>query len=462
MAELKQGQSDSDTVSIRLPDIGKEITNVDSYTLSTDFLTPSDKFVFKVSVKDDVILANELLIPGTKIQVIINEKIQMTAFIDKCRTSSSRSGGTVVNIDCRDILGRVVSSTTDFEDDYTTKTTVLDILNKNLPIYGIDKIYNDDLANVNAITGFEPGKAKYISDVKKEKPVIGYEKNKDGSFKLDSKNQKIKVYGPEKTIVTQKSINKPGLKDLTLDHLKAKPGEGEYGFIDRILKRHGLIMRAAADGSGVVVDKPNFEGPSIFSIIRKQGDLDSLNNVESMNIDVDFAQQPSLIIGIGFGGGKKARKSQFKAIMVNELVGCDQDGNILPEVQQIIQKHPGFKTLPIRKNLVPTRNKFAKKLVPCFVFFKDDDSKTQDQLEQVVRRKMAEFQQKALIVTCVVEGHTQNGHPWCVNTITDVDDDVLNVHERMWVLNRRFDKSRSGGTKTSLTLIRPGMLLIGE
>lgn len=37
MAELKQGQSDSDTVSIRLPDIGKEITNVDSYTLSTDF-----------------------------------------------------------------------------------------------------------------------------------------------------------------------------------------------------------------------------------------------------------------------------------------------------------------------------------------------------------------------------------------------------------------------------------------
>lgn len=455
---LKDGQSDLDSVTLRLTDLQKEIKNWDSYSLDSDFLTPTDAFQFKVS-DEDPILIQELLVPGTKIDLVINDRIQCTGFIDKIHQDDDRSIGDLISISGRDILGRVISSSADFEEEFTTQMTVLDVLKKTLPQYGIEQIYNDDQANINVITGYQPGKGKSNSTSVNQKTITGFEKKADGSFKLDANKQKIPIT-KDKKVTTVTSASKPGLKTLTLEHLKPKAGEGEYAFIDRVLKRHGLIMRAAADGSGVIVDKPNFDGPAIFNIFHKRGDLESINNVIKGSKVIDLAEQPSLVIGIGFGGGKKARKSQFKAIMVNEVIGVDENGNIYPEVQAVIARYPGFKVMPIRKELKPNRPMFAPKLVPCFKFIKDDESKTQDQLEKMVQRKMAEYQQKALVLTYVVEGHTQNGIPWCVNTIVDVDDDVRNIHERMWILKRRFEKSRSG-TRTTLTLIRPYTLDIG-
>jgi hypothetical protein len=455
---LKNGQSSLDSITIRLVDLQKEITNCDSFNLSSEFLTPTDKVQFKVS-NEDVLLVSELLVPPAKIDFVINDRVQFTGYIDSIHQESDREGGNITIVTCRDILGRVVSSNTDFEEEYTSQSTVLDVLQKNLPQYGIEQIYNDDQTNINIMTGFAPGKGKNVKITITQKTTIGFEKNADKSFKLDSKHQKIPIT-KEKKVTTVTAALKPGLKTLTLEHLKPKPGEGEYAFIDRILKRHGLIMRAAADGSGVIVDKPNFDGPSIFNIFHKSGELDSINNVIKATKLLDFGEQPSLIIAMGFGGGKKSRKSQLKTIMVNELIGVDENGTILPEVQTLINKHPGFKPLPIRKELVPNRKLFGSKPIPCWKFIKDEESKSQDQLDAFVKRKMAEYQQKGLVMTYIVEGWTQNGYPWCLNTIVDVDDDVNNIHERMWILNRRFDKTKSG-TRTTLTLIRPYTLSIG-
>lgn len=455
---LQNGQSVLDSVSLRIPDLQKEIKNWNSYTLSTDFLTPCDKFQFRVSSQDDVTLVNEVLVPGVKVQLVINNHIQCTGFIDNIEISGDRNGTDVI-IEGRDILGRVVSSRTNYEIEYTTSMTVLDVLNKTLPTYGITKYINDDQLNINVITGYEKGKGKYYSQTVEKPVIVGFKQNPDKSYILDSNKQKIPIKEKKKVTET-KAANKPGLKDLRVDQLKPKAGEGEYAFIDRILKRHGLVMRAMADGSGVVIDKPNFTGPMLFNIFNRTGELRDLNNVLKFHKKAEFVSQPSLIVGAGFGGGKTARKSQFKAIIVNELVGLDDNGNILPEIQVEIAKHPGFKALPLRKELIPSRKLFSQKLIPCFDYFHDDESKSQEQLEKMITRRLAEDQQKALVLTYTVEGHTQNGIPWCVNTLVNVDDDINNIHEKMWILNRRFEKTKSGGTKTTLTLIRPYTLLL--
>lgn len=455
---LQNGQSELDTLVLKLPASGREIKNHDRYTLSTEYLTPTDKFQFNISAEDRELI-KDVLKPGTQVQLSINNCIQCTGFVDEIVKESDRNGGNFYQIIGRDILGRVVSSRADFEEEYKTSVTVLDVLNKLLPPYGIKTIYNDDKANINVITGYEPGKGKSIKSIVVQKSITGFEKKPDGSFKLDTNKQKIPIY-EKKKVTTVTAASKPGLKKLTLEHLKPKPGEGEYHFMDRILKRHGLIMRAASDGSGVVVDAPDFEGPSIFTLYHKTGDLSSINNVIKSNIHINFDRQPSLIIGMGYGGGKKSRKSQFKAIMVNELVGVDANGNILPEVNEAIARHHGYKTMPIRPQLVPSRKLFSDELVPCFDYFKDEESKDQAQIEKMVQRRMAEDQQKALTITYELEGHSQNGVIWCVNTIVDVDDDVNDIHERMWIINRRFEKTRSGGTRTFITCIRPYTLLI--
>jgi len=51
--------------------------------------------------------------------------------------------------------------------------------------------------------------------------------------------------------------------------------------------------------------------------------------------------------------------------------------------------------------------------------------------------------------------------PWAVDTMVDVQDDVGGVYEPLYVLSRTFHKSRSGGTKTDLELIRRYSLDLG-
>jgi len=61
---------------------------------------------------------------------------------------------------------------------------------------------------------------------------------------------------------------------------------------------------------------------------------------------------------------------------------------------------------------------------------------------------------RAVEATYVVEGHAINGAPWCVDTCVHVTDEIAGLDEDMWVQARTFAKSRSGGTSTTLKLIR--------
>ena len=75
---------------------------------------------------------------------------------------------------------------------------------------------------------------------------------------------------------------------------------------------------------------------------------------------------------------------------------------------------------------------------------------------------MALRQRDGITAHYTFEGHTLQGAPWCVDTIVDVDDDALGLHTRMWVMSRTFEKSRMGGTTTTVELIMPYTLEFGE
>jgi prophage tail gpP-like protein len=92
------------------------------------------------------------------------------------------------------------------------------------------------------------------------------------------------------------------------------------------------------------------------------------------------------------------------------------------------------------------------------MYLKDDESHSQEEIEAFAKREMSLYTRKSLVCNYTVAGHTSNGHPWTVDTIVDVDDECGNVHEPMWIQERTFTKSRSGGTRTSMVLLRVGAL----
>jgi prophage tail gpP-like protein len=447
---IPNGQSEIDTVVLRLPDYGKEIRNWSTYQLNQRFLTPTSAWSFSISDEDPT-LTNELLVPGARVELSINDRLQCTGSIDRKTIASDAGGGTKVTVQGRDILGRVVSATMDPIFKFTSGLTIVDAVLSVLRPFGIDTVYNSDAYNINVITGYQKGK-------------------------FGGGQSKVKVQVPKRTTAADGTVTltyeavdgfvtidptRPDLKKLQLQQAKPHIGEGVYAYLERLLRRLGLAMWAAADGSGVVIGVADFTGPARQRLIRRRTDP-SANNIVRGQLTTDLSTQPSCIMAFGFGGGVDVQKSALKVLMVNELTGLDAAGNPLPEILNIRARYKSCKLLAIRPELVPLVRPLGDPMTATPYFCQDNESKNLAQLEAFVRREMAARQQTSFAVNYDVVGHTQDGYPWAVNTLVSVDDEVFGIHGDMWIAEKTFAKSNSGGTTTSLRLIRPHTLQIAE
>ena len=301
--------------------------------------------------------------------------------------------------------------------------------------------------------------------------VTGYPKGKFGGGPT-----KVKIREPKRTVNADGTATltyteadsyivndptRPDLKKLQLAQAKPHIGEGVYAYLERLLRRVGLTMWAAADGSGVVLSVPDFTGPARYRLIRRRSDPRE-NNITRGQAVTDLSTQPSCIMAFGFGGGVDVQKSALKVLMVNELTGLDASGNPLPEILNIKARYKSCKLLPLRPDLVPLARPLGDQLLATPYFCQDTESKNLAQLEAFVRREMATRQQGALSVNYEVIGHTQGGYPWAVNTLVAVEDEVLGIHRDMWIAEKTFAKSNGGGTTASLRLIPPHTLQIAE
>ena len=122
-----------------------------------------------------------------------------------------------------------------------------------------------------------------------------------------------------------------------------------------------------------------------------------------------------------------------------------------------LAKYPRAVKLPPRSAAAT----YVQQYTPTFrvMYLHDDESKTQDELNNFVYRQMALQMQHGLRAHYTVYGHGQifgdgGFTPWAVNTVVDVNDEVGGIAEPMWVLSRTFNKSRRSGTTTDLELIR--------
>lgn len=449
MAKLTNGMSEIDTVVLRLPDYGREIVNWSRYSFNQQFLSPTSGWSFSIS-DEDTALTNDLLVEGAVVQLVINNNVQCTGYIEK-KTIQTGPRGTTVTIQGRDILGPVVDATIDPDFKFTAGMTIPQFVLAVLLPFGIKNIRNSDAANINIITGLpakQGGGGTSTVQVPQQQSTV----NADGTITLSS------TY--VQATVTQVSGTRPDLKTITIQQLKPHAGEGVYAFIDRVLRRLGFTMWAMADGSGVVIDKADFTTPPSQKIVHKRTDP-SRNNVLDGTMRMDLTSQPSVIIATGRGGGQTTAKSAMRVIMVNELTGLDENGFVLSEIRKIADKYASAKFLDLRSELAPfKRPKGDRKVVRPF-FLKDDEAKNMAQLEAFVRREMGNRQMKSLQLDYRLVGHTSDGvHPWGINTSVAVEDDVFGVQETMWVVEKEFTKSNSGGTETSLKLIRPYTLQI--
>jgi prophage tail gpP-like protein len=433
------GESPLDTITLRVLGLNVEIENFTSYSVTSSYNAPASTFQFTVPDPSGV-LGREVLKPLAKVQIFCNGRPQLTGYIGDATRERSRGGGTVVQIAGRDILGAPIDACVNPYFKLSERSTALDAVLGVLAPFGIRRVYNADALNVSAMTG---NSAKLSSRTTNEAVSVAF-------IAIDDQGQEVPAF-EEIVCSYQRFANRRDLKAVPLTQLKPRENEGCIQFLQRILERLGFRMWAAADGSGVVVATPDFDGDPRHKIELGPTNSDCLDFSVKENTDA----QPGVIILRGNASGTGTQKEGFTVIQINELVGLGADGQPHQYIKRIIAQNKGARVLPLRPQLIPPNQSLSAAYRGAALFTKDDEARTIEQLEAACRKKMMEFQIRGYEVRFVMRGLTQNQAPWAVNTMVSVVDDKLGISRNLWLAERTFSKSKGGGTTTSGRLVLP-------
>lgn len=411
---FRQASPEYEEVELRILDgdsSGVSIREWSEYSFNSHFLTPADAFSFSVGQEDLTIEAYNAMVPGAKVGLFINSHQQCTGYIDSIERSASRDGGVEWRIEGRDIMGPIVDGSVDPKLQFKPGMKLSELILKALEPYGWAPTFEDDNdANLNVMTGQKRG--------------------------------------------TRTSKKGKTAKNAGVGQLRPHPQEGTFAFISRISQRLGLWIWPSAKGDKIIVSTPNFTNNSGSYSIRRRFDGVG-NNVLSGSVTVDLSDQPTIIVADGFSGGGQFGKSRIKAVMANPFIEVKgkPSSAFIAEIQE---KYKGI--VVVKPPFTPPSTMTVPR--PKIVYFHDEESHTQEQLENYVLRELSLLTRKFVSAKYTVAGHfvindEEETLPWAVDTIVEVDDEVGGLKENMWVLSRTFTKGAgSRGTKTSLELIK--------
>jgi prophage tail gpP-like protein len=432
---------DKQQIRLRVMDERVDLTRWTSYSFASHFLTPADGWSMTLGDGDLDERQRNALRVGARVRLYVDDFPLSEGYIDVVEVDAAFGRGVTYNVQGRDRLGAVVDAIADPRVQFKSGTTLAEFLKQLLAPFGWvsdEHFETSNDANRDAKTGGVRG--------------IPTPKKKTSGGGSSKKSRKKKKSGRLSTFV--------------LYQMKPHDHEGLFRFIHRVVERHGLWVWCSADGEKLIVDKPDFEQEPRYVLRRKNDGSsghDDGTNILRGSVRRDSTDQSSIIVADGFSGGGEFGRGKIKSYCVNPYFGLDEQGFPSDDVVQIISRYPEAEPVLFVSQTFPKR---APRMPPRPMFLHDEESKTQDQLNFFVKRTMSELLRKSLVCHYTVEGHGQtfNGEftPWDIDTVVDVQDDVGDVHERMYVIGRTFEKSRSGGTHTNLELVRLYSIASGD
>lgn len=400
-------------------DAGVKIERFTSYSFKNDFLTPADAFRFDFAPGDTRTETVRKLIDdfavGTEVRLSVNGRIQGVGHIDEIDLRGSKESGLEVEVTGRSKIGYAVDSCIDPGTVFAKEASLEEFVLKVYEPFGFDKVTVDNDIGRERATGkikSKAPKARSSKHHRRKKPSAGNPLNK---FTLDTQ-------------------------------LKPYPGEGAHAFASRVCQRHGLWIWCDQQGS-LVVSRPDFEQAPIYQLVRKDGD--PATNIKHGGLRRSGKDQPSVIfVAAQAGTTPDFMRSQRKLAGLNVATTFD------PDAWGLREKY-GYVRL-VEPEFAPSVLVASKYARPIFLF--DNESRTEEQLENFLRRELALRMRHAVVGTYTVAGHIANGAVWNVDTMVAVEDDWSDTHASMWILSRSLTKTRGGGTETQIELLQSGSL----
>lgn len=209
-----------------------------------------------------------------------------------------------------------------------------------------------------------------------------------------------------------------------IKELRPHHGEGAFAYLARVCSHYGYWPSADTENFGLVIACPDYSQAPSYSLVCKvdPGNTGAGrgNNILSGEAITDQTNAPSVVVVKGMDSGSGV-KTQVKAQANNPVISL-------------------FKPM----------------------YINDRDSHDGQTAETKARLAMSRGMREFFAYECEVRGFSDpsNGNIYNDNTVAKITDEVAGVDGPMWVMSRRFTKSRSSGTRTQMKLLPLGTLLL--
>lgn len=373
-------------------DDGTTLFKTGEYTIQTSYFTPTDAFSFEL-VNPDPSKLRKLLLQN--VELFLNGKKQLVGRIEKTTRSEPES----VSVAGRDFIADLTECSIDPSFTVKAGDTLGAIIKRAAGPCGVLKVVSGD--------GYEFAKTRSGVDTPSDKPP--------------------KDFLP-----------------ITAEDLK--PGEESvFEFLNRLLARHGATLQPTETRGTVAIAAPHYFGTTTTYLRRK---LDGTGNLSASSAVEDFSSFPTYTLGRGklarAGSTGASTAARVDAYEHREKYQVDGTG-----IFEVLDR--GITTGRIKPPEVNDSGKLYRLKV-----FRDDKSRTGEQLGAATARVFAERFKETLVYTCTVTDFTP-GIP-AVDTMVWVDDDVCDLHEQLWVAAVTHRYAKGSAQTADLTCYRPGSL----
>jgi prophage tail gpP-like protein len=382
---------------------GTRYENSTSWSLQQAYFTPADAFEFTVTDSKNPGKLRDTFRPWQPVNLYLNDLVQLTGRIDKIEGTGS--GELDLKVSGRDYFAAFVDAGCDTSFRVAKGDTLESLVMRLLAPFGVTSVSGDGFAMLrNARTG----------------------RSSQGTPK--------------------------DYRAVELEDDKPQEGQGVFQFLNSILARHGFLLQPTEEAYGVALVQPEFTTRP-HGVLRRSLSNPDLTNIKSGVASRDYTNVPTVTIARSRSMSTGGKAAPTRSIVPSFGAGSPATIGELPEVKRI------FGSIAVKTPFKPGETGDSARVYKP-MFYHDDASRNQEQLDRGLRRELAERLQGTLIYRCEVDGiEAPDGSIFCVDTLLTIDDDVENVHEDCWVSER--DVSDQGdGPSTTLTLIRPGSYVL--
>lgn len=235
---------------------------------------------------------------------------------------------------------------------------------------------------------------------------------------------------------------------LSLQDLRPDSGQGIYDYVNRLAVRHGVTAQPVLARNELLLQAPNYDQDPLYQL-RRSFEPGGANRIKRGVARRDFSSFPTYTVALGLGGTDAATEKTPR-----NASGLIDSALLTPETQAV--------AVSGRRKPAPGGPDADGKLYRLLSLH-DRTARTREQVNALAFRAIWDRLKETLTYRCTLRGHTDpdTGAIYAIDTIADIQDDVADVNERMWVYRRRLSYSPQGGAETELECWRIGAYQLG-